>query len=396
MNKIQIVYITFDGILEPLGESQVLRLVEAITLASSVEFTVLSLEKSSTLSNPQVVEAVARRFERLGVVWKHRVYRHGVRGIIQNLMTMLGLLGESTDSSIGILHARSYLAAFVANSISSVSEVPVLFDFRGYWVDERIEEGQWFTNRLGLAIGRLVERRLFEGADGIVSLTETGIQDIKSGGFGEVTAKHMVVIPTCVDEHLFSIQNRQAPRPDLLAGKTVIGWVGSLNASYLIEESLTLVANIQAKNPDTFFLGLTGQTEFLAHYCDTLGIPSDRRLILSVSPQDVPKWMGWMDFGLLLLKENVAKRGSMPTKLGEFLASGVQPIYKGGNEDMKRWIERAGTGIRAEELKKDPILPRRSVNELQFAWERVRLHFSLEAGVDRYLAIYESLTRSKA
>ena len=57
-----------------------------------------------------------------------------------------------------------------------------------------------------------------------------------------------------------------------------------------------------------------------------------------------------MDWGLLLLKETFAKRGSMPTKLAEMLACCVRPIQYGCNRDVTDKVFEAGSGIALTDL----------------------------------------------
>src|SRR5690606_31353385 len=103
-----------------------------------------------------------------------------------------------------------------------------------------------------------------------------------------------------------------------------------------------------------------------------------------------------IDWGLLLLKETPAKRASMPTKLGEFFASGVRPIQHGCNPDVRAWVERSGLGLVLEDLSdasldaaadviatSSPVTP-----EEREAVRRVtRPHFGLAEAIERYAAL---------
>ncbi|QED28703.1 glycosyltransferase family 4 protein [Microvenator marinus] len=397
MKTPHVVYVTFDGIMEPLGESQVVRFVEGINAVCDVKFTIVSLEKGSDLRNLVRQNEMRRRLLQQGIDWVFEQYRAGAVGVCGNLALIARIVGQIADNQgIDLLHARSYLPALVCETMQVAHDIPVIFDFRGYWIDERIEEGRWFTNPLSIEVGRMIERHLFQNATAIVSLTHTAAKDIQEGRFGNVSAP-IVVIPTCVDTVRFNLSHRMAPRPAPLAGKNVIGWVGSLNTSYLVDESLELTRWILDEDPNAFFFALTKQVSDFRERALRRGVPQARMLIQSVEHSEVPRWMGCMDWGLLLLKENVAKRASMPTKLAEFLACGVRPIYHSCNEDMANVMMKSQSGIRVDlgrALRDIAMEVTRSDKvSVDNGWDPVETHLGLRAGVERYARLYRTLSQ---
>ena len=86
----------------------------------------------------------------------------------------------------------------------------------------------------------------------------------------------------------------------------------------------------------------------------------------------------------------------MPTKLGEFLATGTAPIAYGANSDVVEWVNRAGSGLTLDDLSPESLeravdlvsegVPRTDV--LMSARLAAEDHFSLESGVNRYDALF--------
>src|SRR6201999_1054209 len=116
--------------------------------------------------------------------------------------------------------------------------VPFLFDTRGMWIDERIEDGRWFTNPAALRAGRALERRLFRAASGVVTLTELEAGDVRAGDYGDAArGRPITAIPTCADYEEFRIQRPEEWRhvPAELArrlkGRLVLSFVGAMNAA---------------------------------------------------------------------------------------------------------------------------------------------------------------------
>ncbi len=396
-----IAYISVDGLLEPLGASQVQKVLEGLSVPGDIRFTVFSLEKPKSLVDRHHVTLTRRTLAKQNIHWLHYPYQNGLKGIFKNLATLTQAVDDLVENdSVCLIHARSYLAGLIAQVMWIAHGIPYVFDFRGYWIDERIEEGRWFTNSLAIAGGRSIERHLFQNAHAIVSLTESAAEDIRTGKFGKVRDSSVFVIPTCVDGTAFQLAARDVQRPSQLRGKNVVGYVGSLNASYLVEESLRLVAYILKTDPSAFFLGLTGQTSELERSALSAGIPAERMLIRGVAHSEMPQWLGWIDWGLLLLQTNAAKRASMPTKLAEFLAVGVRPIHHGCNEDVAFWVRKAGTGLSLSTLDEysmakiaRALAATSSDSELIEGWQRTSQHFSMETGVLRYREIYDHVLK---
>jgi glycosyltransferase involved in cell wall biosynthesis len=154
--------------------------------------------------------------------------------------------------------------------------------------------------------------------------------------------------------------------------------------------------------PTAKFVGLTAQVSELTGLADRLAIPRDRRFVTSVGHDDIHRWLPWIDFGLLLLVEpNAAKRSSMPTKLGEFLATGVSPVAYGCNTEMTDWVRRAGSGFVLEDLSEgsleraaDFVAEGGPPEEIMENARRIaEAHFSLDSGAARYDALFQRVLR---
>lgn len=396
-----VLYLSFNGILEPLGFSQVARVVRRLSERGVARFTLCTLESPDSL-NTDHHDHVAATLARAGIAWEFRVFERGVAGVVSNLRNMhLMALNAIAESNISLVHARSYLSAQVARSCRALLGIPYLFDFRGYWVDELIAENRWITNRTSQAIAKRWERKLFQHSAGIVSLAAPALDDVRSGVFGRLQQPAWV-IPTCVDEEVFSLEGRASAKRDLgLDGKLVIGFVGSLNASYRVDESIFLVGQLMALRDDVVFVGLTHQAGSLRDKLREHNVDTSRTVIESVSHNDIPRWLNAIDWGLLLLHTRYAKRASMPTKLAEFFAAGVRPIHHGCNDEVGQWVDRTGSGISLRrcdgaELQATAHVIARSNSdptELEVARKIALPHFGLDAGVERYGEIYRQLTR---
>ncbi len=397
----RVTQISLDGLSTPLGESQVLAVSERLQ-SMRWECTILSLEPEPL--DTQALDRLDARMAASGVHWQHRPYRRGRMGAVKNVVSMTEMIRDVWERT-DLVHCRSYFGAFFPAAADIFGGIPYVFDTRAYWVDEKIESGRWFQDAASRAIARRVERELYERASGVVSLTELAAEDVRSGRFGRRHAKERsICIPTCVDYEKFTMERRHLP-DDFLRNGPIVAYVGSLNPSYEYRQSLALAARILDRVPQARFLALTSQVSDMTSLTDEFSIPKERRLITRVRHEEIHRWLPWIDFGLtLLVAPNQAKRASMPTKLGEFFATGVSPVSHGANREVSEWIRRAGSGIVLEDLSAasldralEFVVDGAPDSEVLRGARRVaEPHFSLASGVARYDDLFHEVLTASA
>lgn len=413
-----VLYVTFDGILQPLGYSQVARIVCGLS-GRGVPYRLLSLERPKELAQADLVRRVRTRLADAGVEWT--ILPYDVSGSAKAAAKNVGgatseVLRLAAQREIGLVHARAYHAGLVALAARRALGMRYLFDARSYWLDERIVDGRWFSRSSVRSTARAIERRLYRDAAGVVTLTDIQANDLRTGKFGPWTGAPVATIPTCADYEEFRFRDEQGPSPmassdshsaaatigasrgvplelrERLRNKRVIGLVGSLNRSYYPDESLDVVRRALAYGDDLHLLVLSAQEAEWQALVHRAGIDPSRVTVTMAPHEDMPAYTALMDFAVLLLVVNEAKRASVPTKLGELFAVGVRPVYFGCNAEVTDWVERAGSGHVLERLD-EPEIERaaRFIAEARYdrdvlarAREITREHFSLATGLDRY------------
>lgn len=403
-----ILYVTVDGVLQQLGYSQVGRVILGLA-ERGFKYQLLSLESAADLAQRSHVRELEERFANAGIRWTPLPYdgRGTALAAASNLTRLARTLGRLTrGGAVKLVHARGYHSALVALGVQRTLGVPYLFDARGRWIDERLLGGRWFTNPRVERAARAVERRLYDNADGLVVLTQLHGDDIVDGAFGRYRGTPLQVVTTCADFSAFRLEHRDAPAPSIpsaiqarLAGKLVVGFVGSTNAFYRHAESFQLAQRILNRRPDSHLLILSAQEREFTELVRQHALPADRVSITRARHEAMPEWLSRIHWAIQLLNTGVAKRGSMPTKLAEFLAAGVRPIHFGCNEEVTGWVERTGSGLvlaaldaaaldAAAQFVADSSSDRAL---LERARERARPHFDLAAGLDTYAALLSQL-----
>src|SRR4051812_1556853 len=97
----RVLYISYDGVLEPLGESQVVAYIER--LSSAFDISLLSFEKPADLADGARVAAMRERLRRQGVTWLPKRYHKRPP-----------VLSTAYDIAVGYLSAIRWAAAHPA------------------------------------------------------------------------------------------------------------------------------------------------------------------------------------------------------------------------------------------------------------------------------------------
>lgn len=393
----EILYITFTGLASPLGFSQVVRPVCALA-ERGFRYRILSLESEVDPGDDAFHRRVRAKLDAHGVAWDALPYGPdrvaNVRAAVTRALTL---------PRPRLVHARSYLSGLAALALRVTRRVPYLFDTRGYWVDERLDNETWFTNEPALSAARAAERRLYRNASAIVMLTDVAASDVRHHVFGRWTGAPVRCIPTCVDydEFAFRVGADLPEEAKPLQDRLVLGHVGSINHAYRIDEMLSITRRVLERREDARFLCLTRQQDEMRAHVERAGIDPARVTVRSVPHDRVAAWLRVMDWGFVLREDTFANRAAMPTKLGEFFATGVRPIAWGGNDDVRRWVQRAGSGLALAELDEETLeatatevaTSEADPATLGRARERTHAHFSLARGVDAYASLLTEVLR---
>jgi len=404
MGLAHVLYVSYDGLLEPLGESQVVNY--AIGLARRASITVLSYEKPHDLADGAAVGDLRARLAAAGVEWRPLTYHKWpslpatawdiVRGIAVALRV-------ARRRRTAIVHARGYVASVVAVAVQRWSRAKFLFDMRGFWADEKVEGGQWSRHSFPYRLTKRCERAFFERADAIVSLTDAGVKLFPSLGYRLAPAAPVEVIPTCADLEAFAPGARDESLVARygLADRLVLGYVGTLSNWYLRTETLRYLALLTRTLPRARVLFVTREDhEALRRDAEAAGIPADAIVMTAARFRDMPAHVRLMDLGVFFIKPCFSKTGSAATKLAELLATGVPVVINDGIGDSGRIVREHDVGVvlptaapdaceaslpDVRALLADASVPGRCV-------ATARRVFSLEEGVARYASLYARLS----
>jgi glycosyltransferase involved in cell wall biosynthesis len=397
-----ILYVSYDGALEALGDSQVVTYLERLAVRHDI--TLLSFEKAPDLADAERVSRLRRRLAAADIRWRPLRYhsRPPVLSTAWDVMRgVMTAVREARRDRARVIHARSYVAALVALAVCRVVGARFVFDMRGFWPDEKVDAGRWRRGSALYNLAKRCERLFLESADAVVSLTHAGVDALRR--LGVVRADAVVeVIPTCADLRRFS----PGPRDPALAARLavgdgpVVGCVGSLSLWYLRHTMLRYLGELTQTFGRLTVLIVT-QEDHEALRCEAIaaGVPAGRLRITRAAFAEMPEHLRLMQAGLFFIAPTFAKQASAATKLAEFLGTGVPVIINDGVGDSGRIVREGRAGIVLPDTTPQTLSASlRAVAALLDDREvRARCRataerwFDLDAGVERYARIYARL-----
>ncbi len=395
----RVVYITYDGLGDPLGQSQVLPYVRGLA-ARGHRFDLVSFEK------PGAPLAFARPIAP-GVRWTALRY-HKTPTVPATLFDMSqGLALAGLAALVGradLVHVRSYVPAAIAAPLALAARTPLLFDMRGLWADEKVDAGAWPREGGLYRATKRVERRLLGLADGVTVLTNAMRRYLRERyEYRSELRAPVAVIPTCADLARFS----PLARPDSalvaeLAGARTLAYVGSFGTWYMGREMANFYLawrRAVAPRPARLLVVTRDDPGELTAVLRAAG--AEGELVVRAARNDeVPALVRAADAAVCFIRPFFSKLGSAPTKLGELLGCGL-PVAANLVGDMAEVLEGSPAGVVVREAEASSLdEPARALaaaasrpDTAVAARALAERWFGLDRALDAYDDLYERLPR---
>jgi glycosyltransferase involved in cell wall biosynthesis len=387
-------YISYDGVLEPLGQSQVLAYQKH--LAKDFHLHLVSFEKPQDWMVVKSRKTVAHRIANSGIVW-HPLSYHKHPPVIAKFYDLFAgavlCLWLVLSKGVHIVHARSYVAAVIALILKRLTGVRFIFDMRGFWADERIDGSLWASDGSLYKIAKWLEREFLLNADHVVSLTHAAVREMEKFPYLVGRMPTVTVIPTCADLEQF------CPQPEI-EKEFLLGYLGSAGTWYEFDATVACFAEALRLKPQARFLIINrNEHEYIRERLIAGGVPLSAVELRVASYSEVPKQIARVFAGIFFYKPSFSRAACAPTKLGEFLGCGVPCLSNSGVGDMTEILEGERIGVAVNDFSSESL-----------RWGLSRLldlvaehgidarcvavahkHFSLYKGVDKYRKVYQGL-----
>ena len=139
-----IIYLSYDGLTDPLGESQVLQYVIGLNNSKQFKFTIISFEK--THSSTSILNGIKNILLEKEIEWIPLKYTKfpPIFSTIYDIIRMSRVVKNIIkQKKVDLIHSRSYIPSLVALKNKKQYGIPFIFDMRGFYADERVDGKIW-------------------------------------------------------------------------------------------------------------------------------------------------------------------------------------------------------------------------------------------------------------
>lgn len=406
--KTNVLYLSYDGMTDPLGQSQVLPYLKEL---SKENYTIhlISCEKPEKYDSGKA--GVLNFIGRNDIIWYPLKYRKSPP-IISTLADVFSIKNEAekiiAKHEVKIVHCRSYITALVGEKLKKKHNIKFLFDMRGFYADERVDGNIWhLSNPVFKAVYNFFKKKekdFFRNADYSVSLTYKGREIIESWNLAKDIK--IEVIPCCADLERFNKKNikqeaRQQLRKNLKIedNEFVLCYLGSIGTWYMLPEMLEFFSQLLIKKPNSKFLFISGDSkEEIVQQATKYNIPSDKIIVQKANHSEVPVYASIADVSIFFIKPVFSKSASSPTKQGELMGLQIPVICNAGVGDTDMVVKKYQSGWLVNSFTREDY--NRAVDNIEniLALDKEKIRkgaeefYSLKVGVERYLSIYKKLS----
>lgn len=403
----KVLYLTYDGLTDNLGQSQVLPYLIGLS-QKGANITVVSFEKPDSPIPSQQIQKIC---DDTNIDWHPLAYHKNppVLSTVLDIQILKKTISQlQAEKQFDIVHCRSYITSMAGEWLKKKEGVKFIFDMRAFYADERLDGRIWnIKNPLYNWIYHFFKKKekdFLRSADFTITLTNNAKKIINNWS-GFETSK-IQVIPCCMDEELFNASSlvgfdkQQFARENgIEANSLVMTYIGSIGTWYMLDEMLLFYKELLAQYPQATFLFVTREPKSLiVEKAKTLNVPTDQIIVTPSAREDIPKYLAISDFSIFFILPVFSKQGSSPTKQGEIMAMGKPIICNSGVGDTDYVIEKYNCGNLIAELNKEDF--KKTIKEipqlLALDPEKIREgaidFYSLKQGVDNYWSVYKKVT----
>jgi glycosyltransferase involved in cell wall biosynthesis len=389
-------YLTRNGLLEPLGQSQVMAYLRG--LSREYRITLITYEKDEDWADTARVARVRAECDGFGIRWLPQRFRPQPKVVAPalSMMRMVWLVWrEVRGEGVRLIHARSYIPAAVALLAGWMTNVPFIFDMRALWPEELITAGRL---RRGGGLHRAIvaaERACLRRAASVVSLTHVAVPHLQRVYPRDMAGQRIVVIPTCADLDRFV---PAACPPE----RRVIGCLGTVLSGWFRPDWLVAFLTVAARRDPGLEFELTTRDDparVRAAFAGNSELAEKLRIAACPSGEVQKVLQGQIASVMFYAGGEVSELGRSPTRMAEILGCGLPVVANDGVGDVARIIRNyrvgvlaSGAGQQEMEAAWDELQRLRADPELAVRCRKAAEEvFSLQAGTAAYSRLYAAI-----
>ncbi|MGN6298034.1 MAG: glycosyltransferase [Ginsengibacter sp.] len=403
-----ILFISYDGMTDPLGQSQVIPYLTGLA-AYGYQFTILSCEKKERyFLHKDEIEKLLKPFR---IKWVPVSY-HKKPPVLSSVYDVYQLKKKAKQlyakEKFDMVHTRPGVPALIGLWMKKELGVKFLNDIREFYADSRIDGGIWnSTNFIYKNIYQFFkqkENEAVEKNDGIVCLTYAAEKIIKQWPQYKKNVP-LAVIPCSVDMSLFDSGKINMTQKlkfknelNIQEDDFIVSYLGSLGSWYLTNEMMQFFKIINDKISATKFLFISpNEHETVMQAAHRFGLPANKIIVKQATRNEIPALLSFSKYSVFFIKPCYSKQSSSPTKHGEIMAMGIPVITNEGVGDVANIVGKYRAGIVLKELNEKEFNSVANIINEEQAFDKHSIregalaYYSLDKATEKYKEIYKKI-----
>mgnify|MGYP001556795987 CR=1 FL=1 len=403
-----ILFISYDGMTDPLGQSQVIPYLIGLT-RYGYQFTILSCEKQErfTLHKTEVEDLL----KPYSIKWVSILY-HKQPPVFSSIYDVYQLKKKAKQlhakEKFDMVHTRPGIPALIGLWVKKKFGIKFLNDIREFYADSRFDGGMWndkiFFYKKIYQFFKQKENEEVESSDGIVCLTHAAEKIIREWPQYKKQIP-IKVIPCSVDMNLFNPEKVDTTqklkfKKELNIGDDdfIISYLGSIGSWYLNSEMMQFFKIISDKILSAKFLFISPNShDIIMNEAVKFGLPENKIIVKNAKRNEVPALLSFSKYSVFFIKPCYSKQSSSPTKHGEIMAMGIPVITNSGVGDVADIVEKCQSGIVLKNLNEKEFqlaadaLLEKTIFDKNVIREGALEYHNLDKAVEKYKEIYQKI-----
>ncbi len=406
-----VLFLSYDGMTDPLGQSQVIPYLKGLTSAG-YRFTILSCDKPSNYAEGK--DQVFSSLRGFPINWVSIPY-HKDPPVLSSIFDLIKMRKAAAEihrkDTVHMVHTRPGIPPMVALWMKKKFGVRFVNDIRGFWADERVDGGMWNLQnpvfKMIYKFFRKEEDKSLRAADHNICLTYAAKKIIHSWKHIPKQPVPLTVIPCSADLQLFnpdkvstSVRDKWRVQLGIPHTATVFTYLGSIGGWYLTDEMMSFCAIAAKEFPAAHFLFISPHRHSeIKDRAAKHGVPENRMHVVRAQREEVATVLSLSHFSFFFIKPCFSKLSSSPTKHGEIMAMGIPVITNSGVGDVAEIVENFDAGFVIDNFTTEEF--QRVIREIKagkgFDLNNIRFgakeFYGLENAVKSYREVYDRVFR---
>ena len=310
---------------DPISDSQKVNPLTEFSKKEKYKINIISFEKKNDL-NSRRIKLLEKKFKLLKINWfKLPFYNNIFLRLLIFFYAEVLIFFIILWKHINIIHVWSYIPMMLVIFPNFFLRKKVVFDIRGFWFDEKKDFKQ--INLISYKILKKVEKTLFDSADRIITLSKKSIKIIQKNF--NIKKKNIYFVTTFANKKIFKvIKFKNKKNFNFL-------YLGSATNSYDFKKIIKFLELFNKFDSNWKFNAYSKDIKHINKKISESTLNKNKFKVSMMSVDKIKKILHKFNFAIYFIKPTFAKKASCPTKLAEFMFSGLPIITNKGVGDIE-------------------------------------------------------------